>query len=110
MWKEIKEKIEFFGRIVADLIVHSLFFCAWALINIGLQYTMAALYKTSEMPTYISYPLYAFEYPAPILIICFMVGDLIWSLIVIKDSLMDKLKRKKRDRGKRKKRNDDSEK
>jgi hypothetical protein len=109
MWKELRERSKFFGEIVGNLIIDALFFSVWALINIGLQYTMAALYKTGEMPQYIKYPLYAFEYTTPVLITFFVIGDVICSLKILKDSLMDKLKGKKRNRGKGKKRNDDSE-
>ena len=103
MLKELGERLKFFGEIVGDLIIDALFFSVWALISSGLKYAIAVIYVAGDVPTYIKYPMYTFEYTTAILIMCFVILDIIRSLKKLKDLLMNSLKSKKRNGGKGKK-------
>ena len=95
MWKELKERAEFFGEIVGNLIIDALFLSVWVVISYIFEYIIAYIYTAGDLPLYIKFPKYALEYSPPVVIIYFVIGDVLRSLKKLNDFLIDSLKGKK---------------
>ncbi len=89
MWEEFKDRLKFFGEIVGNLIIDSLFITAWILIHHAIDYILAE-YLKGDVALYIKYPKYALDYAPPIVIICFVIVDVLRSIKKLYDWMRGK--------------------
>jgi hypothetical protein len=80
MWEEFKDRLKFFGEIVGNLIIDSLFITVWILIHHAIEHYILAEFLKGDVPRYIKYPKYALDYAPPIVIIYFVIMDVLRSI------------------------------
>lgn len=99
MWKELKERLKFFGEIVGNLIIDSLFLSGWLVIDYVVGYILSQFYPGGDLPQYIKFPKVALDYSPPLVILAFVIADALRTLKKLYDLIRDSLRGKKRDSG-----------
>ncbi len=97
MWKELKERLKFFGEIIGNLIIDALFLSAWVVIDYMVGYIIAKFYTVEEVPPYIKFPKYVLDYAPPPVILCFVLADVLRSLRKLYDLVIGSLRGRKQD-------------
>jgi hypothetical protein len=89
MWKDIKERLGFFGEIVGALMIDAGFLSTWAVIHYISDY-LVAKFTAGDPSLPIQILKYTFDYSTLVVISFFVLGDIIRAARKLIDSLRKK--------------------